>query len=397
MKILYICTQPDLSQYAKSGPGTHMREMIAAFRGLGHEVRTEIEGDRHYSEETGYKVPPPAGWKRILKGLVPGKVWRSLKDRRLLQHNERVKGKLDEVIRSYQPDLIYERASYLQFVATDLSKAHEIHHILEINAPFAEQRNKYFGSSFYYAKGLAMEHRIVSSASGIAVVSGVLKDYYEQRYEASKGKIIITPNAVNPDYLKLESLEESRRSMFVTLEQELVIGFVGSIFRYHGVEMLINTFPEVLNDHSKVHLLIVGDGENLEELKAKVEQMGLKDKVTFTGSVPPKEVFHWIGAMDITVLPSTGPYMSPIKLFEYGALGKAIIAPNTEPVKEVMEDGTHGLLIEQNEEALKNALLQLCSDVELRRSMGQSFQKKVLEEHTWKRMAERILESLPKA
>lgn len=394
MKILYICTQPDLSQHAKSGPGTHMREMIAAFRKLGHEVRTEIEGDRHYSEESGYRVPPPAGWKKMIKSFVPGKVWRSLKDRRLYLHNKAVEDKLRAAINEYQPDVIYERASFLQYITATLAEEAQITHVLEINAPFASQRRQYFGSSFYYKKGLAMEKHIVSKAQRIAVVSGVLRDYYQHAYPVTREKIVVTPNAVNPDHLQFNEAKADVEKRILELEGKLVIGFVGSIFRYHGVEMLVDVLPAVVSEFSSAHLLIVGDGENLSDLKTSAALKGMSEKVTFTGSVPPNEVFHWINAMDITVLPSTGDYMSPIKLFEYGALGKAIIAPDTAPVREVMTDGKDGLLIQQNESSLKQALLRLIKDENLRKEMGSSFQKKVLAEHTWEKMAEKILKGV---
>jgi glycosyltransferase involved in cell wall biosynthesis len=97
--------------------------------------------------------------------------------------------------------------------------------------------------------------------------------------------------------------------------------------------------------------------------------------------------------MDITIMARSNWYGSPVKIFEYGAMRKAIIAPNVVPVQDVMRHGEHGLLIEASTEALTQSMLFMLQQTEERTRMAESFYKKVLEEHTWEMVAKQILRS----
>jgi glycosyltransferase involved in cell wall biosynthesis len=85
--------------------------------------------------------------------------------------------------------------------------------------------------------------------------------------------------------------------------------------------------------------------------------------------------------------------MSPIKAFEYGVIGKAILAADTVPMRDVMVHEQHGLLVSSTEHALQQGLLRLSGDADLRRALAERFQLKVLREHTWRAMANRILDA----
>ena len=113
--------------------------------------------------------------------------------------------------------------------------------------------------------------------------------------------------------------------------------------------------------------------------------------IIFTDSVRHEEVFTYIDLMDITVLPDTGYYMSPIKIFEYGAMGKAIIAPDVAPVRDVMVNGKDGILIKPEVKELTVALEDLIKDKTKRGHLAESFKKKVDEVYVWTKMAEKIL------
>jgi glycosyltransferase involved in cell wall biosynthesis len=105
-------------------------------------------------------------------------------------------------------------------------------------------------------------------------------------------------------------------------------------------------------------------------------------------------VYTYIDLMDITVMARSNWYGSPVKIFEYGAMGKAIIAPDTVPVRDVMIDGEDGLLVEPVVSLISSALSRLISDKEERSRFGRNFQRKVLEKYTWMRNARTALEGL---
>ena len=130
----------------------------------------------------------------------------------------------------------------------------------------------------------------------------------------------------------------------------------------------------------------------MEELKIKASLAGLNGKIHFTGSIPYKQVMNFIHCMDITVLASTNYYMSPIKIFEYGAMGKAIIAPDQPAVRDVLQEGVTGLLVKEKSNDLTVAMLALTENITLRNQLGQAFKEKVFREHTWDFMAQKVLD-----
>jgi glycosyltransferase involved in cell wall biosynthesis len=222
------------------------------------------------------------------------------------------------------------------------------------------------------------------------VVSSALEAEYLTEYPFLKGKILITPNAVNPGDIRptAEEITKAKRTHNLP-DDAVIVGFVGSIFPYHGVDKLLSGF-EKLNTAVKTHLLIVGGGMIIKDLKESFAH--LSDRVTFTGAVPYSEVYPLIANMDICVLPDSRDYCSPIKIFEYGALNKAVISIGTTAVRDVMIDGETGLLI-SNEQELIEAMKRLAENPALRTAIGEKFGQKVREQHTWDAMARLVLDT----
>jgi glycosyltransferase involved in cell wall biosynthesis len=140
-------------------------------------------------------------------------------------------------------------------------------------------------------------------------------------------------------------------------------------------------------------MLIVGSGEVLPDLQRRVLELGLEKKIHFTGNVPHQKVYSYLSLMDITIMARSNWYGSPVKIFEYGAMRKAIIAPNVVPVQDVMQHREHGLLIEASTEALTQNMRYMLQQPEERTRMAESFHKKVMEEHTWEMVAKHIIRS----
>jgi glycosyltransferase involved in cell wall biosynthesis len=97
--------------------------------------------------------------------------------------------------------------------------------------------------------------------------------------------------------------------------------------------------------------------------------------------------------MDILTLPNTEWYCSPVKLFEYGAFGKTILAVNEAGVSDVMSS-EEGLLFENNDSAFQDALLTAITDVDALKIKAQNFKQKVVATHTWRANAQKVLQQL---
>jgi glycosyltransferase involved in cell wall biosynthesis len=393
MKILYYSSSPLLTTSIQSGPGTHIREMINGMKELGHEVLPVIIGDEISTTGEETTVINKKGIIfSLAKKIIPSVVWRSLKELKLIRFDKHAEQILEEKVRVFKPDLIYERSAYLQTSGINIAKKYKIKHYMEINAPFIEEVKQFENSDTFLVKqAINFERELITSPDKVFVVSSGIKKYYS-KYSTDTNKIIVMPNSINLDVIKVNVILKLQLENEFNTKGKTVIGFVGSIFPYHGVDILIKGFAKYQLTNPASVLLIVGDGYIIPELKELAKELNIPPyKVIFTGSVKHKDVFTYIDLMDITVLAKSNWFCSPIKIFEYGAMNKAVIAVNTIGVKDVMGDGVDGLLIDPTEENLFRALSALTNDEARRKQMAQHFHDKVVANYTWRKTAEVVL------
>ncbi|MBF0444002.1 MAG: glycosyltransferase family 4 protein [Magnetococcales bacterium] len=390
MKILYYSPNPLLNINDSAGYSTHIVEMIAAFEKMGHTVTVLIAG----GTTSRNKLVTKRSWlKALIKKCIPKLIWSSLKDLRLLYIDKKLQNILEEEIKKTEPDLIYERSSYLQMSGTKAALNTGTKLFREMNAPFLEQKVCFEGDSLLLGRAFLIEKKYSNIPSLFVVVSRVLGEKLGDLYKLPAEKFCVTPNAVNPAKLRIDIKKSQALRQKMQLSECMVIGFVGSIFPYHSVDRLLYAFHDllVLKSDKKLRLLIVGGGESLSNLKMLAVELGVDDSVIFTESVAHKEIYNYIDIMDICVLPGSNWYGSPVKIFEYGLLAKPIVAVNTEPVTDVINSGIHGLICQPTKESFCTAIQKLIDNPNLGRMMGLEFQNKVLKEHTWQQMAKKII------
>jgi len=370
-----------------------MREMIAAFKKNGHEVKTLIVGGE---KSTPLAVVKQNQIKPLVKKIIPSIIWETIKDRQLINIDIALGKKLDEIITEYKPDLIYERGYYLMPSGAAIAKTKNIKHVLEINAPYIEERIELQGNTLLKNKALQAENEQIENTTLLVVVSSPLKKYFIEKYNLNPSKILVTPNAVNFDDVSINETRTKELKNKFNLNNKTVVGFVGSIFSYHGVDILIEAF-EILKQKGDIQnlvLLVIGDGEILEDLKLLTVNKGLSGNIIFTGKVSHNEVYNYIQLFDIAIMAKTNWYCSPIKIFEYGALKKPIIAPDTQSVKDVMTNDEDGLLVNSNATEIANAITDYANNADKRTKHGISFYNKIKEKHIWQAVAKQIIDTL---
>lgn len=395
MKIIYYSPHPTHDIVSEVGYATHQREVINALKTLGHELIPVIMGGTDASNlsplaQDDYKPPI---WKILVKRLIPRFLWTSFNNYKLVRHDRKAAQRLEEAIQKHQPDLIYERSEYLQDSGASLASRYKIRYILEVNAPFVEEMRSFEGYSLYQGKAHKVERYKLDKAYKVIAVSTSLADFLVRRYSCDPKKIFVQPNCINPSKIVLHPENATKLRQDLQLEgSSKVIGFVGSMFPYHGVDILIEAFASICVRHDNLRLLIIGDGIILNDLKAQANDLGISEKVRFTGKVQHSKVFDYIAAMDICIMARSNWYGSPVKLFEYGLMNKPIIAPDTAPVRDVMEDEEDAMIVEDNAKALSQALDRLIADEPLARRMAGNFHAKVLSQYTWENAAKNIIQ-----
>jgi len=225
-------------------------------------------------------------------------------------------------------------------------------------------------------------------ACHIICVSENAKKHLMGTWDVPSDKLIVLPNAVDVERFKPDpSLGiQTRASLQLTGHPLLV--FVGSFYQWHDISTLLKAFVIVLKAHSDARLVLVGDGVEREAMMKFSQNLGVEHAVQFTGFVSHTEVFRYVNAADIAVVPvpdmKQEMWLSPMKLFEYMASGKAIVASAMGQIKDVIQDRQNGLLVPAGDEkALANAVKILIEDVPLRTRLGEQARNDAVQSYSW--------------
>ncbi len=139
----------------------------------------------------------------------------------------------------------------------------------------------------------------------------------------------------------------------------------------------------------------MGDGPERENLEGELAKCGLNSHTQFTGAVNPDEVPQFLAKMDVAVAPYPAQsdfYFSPLKVYEYMAAGLPVVVSQIGQLTDLIDTGVNGILCPPGDAiALANALEKLWRSPTLRHSLGQAARQKVLENHTWDAIAQKIL------
>jgi glycosyltransferase involved in cell wall biosynthesis len=204
----------------------------------------------------------------------------------------------------------------------------------------------------------------------------VLSEWSKKRINTLGGiplsKILVFPSGTDTGLFYPMEKESSCRRL--KLDSSLsYIGFIGSFFAYQGVDILIDAASLVLNRFHNVRFLLVGDGPMRTIWETIVQEKGLRDHFIFTGHVPYRNVPNYIGAMDVCVAPHHREtnQASPVKLFDYMASGRPIVASDIEVVREIVADSGCAVLVAPNRaEDIAKAIITLLKDDNLQKDLS---------------------------
>jgi glycosyltransferase involved in cell wall biosynthesis len=371
---------------ADGAEGIHIREIISALRGLGHEVRVvALSGD-----PTAPAAAKQASKVASLRRLIPGPAYELAE----LGYNLVGYRRIMAGIREFKPDVIYDRYNSYSTAATRAARRTGLPLILEVNSPVAYERSVYENLQLkFHALAQRYERRIMAAADRIFAVSTPLKQHLVERVGVDDAKVRVLANGADPErFAPGKSGDDVRRRHGIGTHT--VIGFVGILRPWHGVDLLIDAFARLRAGHPAVHLLIVGDGPIEQELAARARSLGLEGAVTFTGRLAHADVVAHVAAMDITVSPHATFYASPMKLLEYMAMGKAVVAPAMDNIRDMIDDGRTGLLFESGSvDALQGAIEALIRDAGLRSALGESARARVIERFNWRYNAQAVVDA----
>lgn len=231
----------------------------------------------------------------------------------------------------------------------------------------------------------------------IVVVSRDLAQLLIQRYGKDLARrLIINPNGADPD--RFQPLGRPAackfRQRYALPQESFIVGYSGVALPHHRLELVARTVARL---GKEAQLVIAGDTSQIDIRQIKEAAQG---QVSLLGQLPYAQLVDFLNACDVLVLPHGPSYgsilhQSPIKLFEYLAMARPVVASRIGQIAEVVENGNNGLLFDwRSEEDFFRQLLRLKQNPELGHQLGINGRTTVQQHFTWQANARRLLQRL---
>src|SRR2546426_577277 len=275
MKILFLALDVDLDRQA--GDATHVRELISNLEKLGHSVELLARGTRAEDlvGQVHVHLLRNGGFKHDLRTAL-------------------------QVARETKPDVIYERRLAAK-VGLLTSRLFRVPLIVEVNGLPDEERSLLnLGAPLPSRTQLIGRRLLLLRAKAVVAVSDSIKQSLVNRYRLSASRVFVVPNGVNIELFRPMEKIACRRTLGLGVQPH-ILGFVGNLVPWQGVDVLIRTAGELRRRGRPTHILIVGDGPDRRRLETLSVNEGLSGSVSFIGPVPYSMVPLHIGAFDVGV------------------------------------------------------------------------------------------------
>jgi glycosyltransferase involved in cell wall biosynthesis len=370
MKILY-----SHRIQSRDGQGVHLDSLVAALRDAGHEVL--VVGPAAYEQAA---LGQESRFIARLRSSLPAAIGELAE----LAYTLPATRKLDAAAAAFRPEVIYERYNLFHLAGAAVSRRRRLPLLVEVNAPLAEERARFGGLRLKRLASWA-ERLVWRAADRVLPVTEVLAGHVAAA-GVPRHRITVVPNGIDlaafppPPAPALEG------------DGPVMLGFVGFVRDWHGLDAVVRGIAGWQGEPG-LRLTVVGDGPARPGLERLAAELGIADRVRFTGLAEREAVPGLVAGFDIALQPASVPYASPLKVFEYMAAGRAIVGPDQPNIREVLEDGRTALLFDPaTDGAMWRAVQRLAADPALRARLGQAAREEVLRRDlTWAGNARRAV------
>jgi len=360
---------------ADGAEGIHIAAIVGAFRALGHEVRVlGVTPQRH---QTG----SPTLLQTVRSGLPDAAFEVGAVALNALEY-----ASVARQIGQFKPAFLYSRHARLDIAALAAARRARIPSVLELNSLFTQGAYHEHEPMTLYRLAVRLERRALALATVVVAVSTPLA---RQAEALVSRPVCVLPNGVDAALFDPRRADPGRIRVQHGLQSRFIVGWTGIIREWHGLDVLLEAVAVVPD----AHLLIVGDGPSRTDLERRAAARGIGARLTITGRVAHEEMPDYVGSMDVAVVADERTAIaSPMKLLEYMAMERPVVAPRLDNIADLVCDGADGLLFTPGDSVdLASALRRLGGDESLRDRLGHNARAKVEREHTWRRKAEDII------
>lgn len=389
-RIAYLRTEPLIGIRA-GGSISHIAGVAGGMRAAGHEL-VFLSPD---------VLPGIAGKAAPLHLIRPRNAIRVFDEAAMIDYHHQFVREGRAILSGFRPDILYQRHSVFSAAGAQLSRATGAPLILEANHSEVHARLMW---SRLQLRDIArrMERHAFAGATVIVAVSEIGKEQLV-KFGADPARVLVNPNGVDPETFHPGVSGAAIRQRHGFGEADVVVGFLGTFTRWHGVLFLADAVARLVAQHPRVRFLFMGDGDLRSEVEERIDAAGCAGAARFTGLIAHGEVPAHLAACDILVSPhlpfedGTPFFGSPTKLFEYMAMGKAVVAARLGQIGDVIRDGENGLLFTPGSpEEFLDRMSRAIADRDLRLELGASARRRVVESYTWQKNVERVMAFLEK-
>jgi len=383
-KVTYLSGAPRVStknNIELTGPRSHVLGIINGFEDCGYIVDQFIFGNEVPNSwvQKGSEEKVTKSWLSRVAADIVRLFMGFINSRRALW-------------RTGRSDLVYERLASFQALGASYARK-GIPWILETNAILYKEASKDRNAIAFPGLAKKLEHRAYRKADMIICVTDSLKNMIEDEFDINPKKIVVVPNGVDLDRFNPDRYQSEKIA-----NHTLTVGFVGSVVPWQSLDLLLRTVGKMTEEKFDIGLVIVGSGPELESLKKYSRRLGIQDRVYFIGRVAPDDVPAYLKGFDICYsgqvpLESGNMYLSPLKLYEYMAMAKPVVASDFGDARYLVGQSGAGYLFQPgNEEELLDQLTAAYHNNKLK-EMGLNGRIEIEKNHSWNARVKKILES----
>jgi glycosyltransferase involved in cell wall biosynthesis len=378
-RILFIAPTPYFSDR-----GCHVRiyEEVTSLNRLGHET---VICTYHLGKETpGVRTvrTPVVPWYRKTSA---GPSYHKLYIDAMLMFQIR------KTILSFRPDLLHAHLHEGVILAGLFKKWFSLPLVADLQGSMTgEMVDHHFmkPGSISYRVFHRLERWSYQIPDEIFTSSGESRNYFIEDFGVPKEKIRVVPDAVESASYEREFDREAFRNRLGVPRNRLVVGFLGLLTEYQGVDLLLETIPEVRKGVPEVHFLLMGY-PNEEKYRDRTVKMGISEAVTFTGRVDYFQIGDYLRACDVGVSPKISKTEANGKLFNYMAAGLPSVVFDTPINREILGDA--GIYADYgNSRSLAVRLIEILRNPEERGMAGVRLREKAKAHCSWESSAKLI-------
>jgi glycosyltransferase involved in cell wall biosynthesis len=373
MKALFLASDPALGPDVPFGDSIRVRLILDALADAGVDVDVRWAGP---AGAPGAVLPP-------VQRSLPTPVLQTVRDARSLLRAVDFRRRLTDL---GSPDVVFEFASYLAPVGVSVARRLRVPYVVEVEGPLASLRYE-DGNGPVRVLGDLLERRRVRAADTVVTVSEPLARWLRDH---GATRTAVVPNVADDTLFAPDADRRKRQRELLGLADRFVVGFHGVLSPWYGLDALVAAVALATESAPQISLLIVGDGVERTRVEALIHSHGLDDRAIVTGFVPHVDAPGYVDAFDVGVIADHVWWTSPLKLFEYGAMRKPVVAAAAASIADTASDDSVLLVPARDVEALSAALVRLSGDSAERERLADAWHARVAADFVREKLSEQL-------